>query len=170
MVGKRFGKLVVLAMVARRYVSSCGSPIILYKCQCDCGRVVNVRGGSLRSGNTTSCGCGRAHYLSSQRVFRMYQQAARRRKISFRLSLQYVIKITSQNCFYCNTPPLKICLHAKKYGQPYKYNGIDRKNNSKGYTVRNCVPCCTICNIAKAQLSIKQFKCWIRAVYKNIYR
>ena len=28
-------------------------------CQCDCGNIVIVQGGNLRSGNTTNCGCDR---------------------------------------------------------------------------------------------------------------
>ena len=30
-----------------------------WKCQCDCGTITNIKGDSLRSGNTKSCGCGK---------------------------------------------------------------------------------------------------------------
>ena len=30
---------------------------IKWKCRCDCGNIVTVKGGNLKSGNTTSCGC-----------------------------------------------------------------------------------------------------------------
>ena len=36
-------------------------------CQCDCGKVVEVRRDSLISGNTTSCGCSRHEDLTGQR-------------------------------------------------------------------------------------------------------
>jgi hypothetical protein len=51
MVGKRFGRLVVLEEAGRL-----GS-FLAFNCQCDCGNTVVVRGPSLRSKNTTSCGC-----------------------------------------------------------------------------------------------------------------
>ena len=38
-----------------------------------------------------------------------------------------------------------------------KVNGIDRKNNSTGYSVLNCVSCCKTCNFAKKNMSYKDF-------------
>lgn len=51
MIGKRFGRLVVLGEAGRL-----GS-FLAFNCQCDCGSTTIVRGPSLRSNNTTSCGC-----------------------------------------------------------------------------------------------------------------
>lgn len=49
--GQKFGRLLVI----ERAGSSRGS--ITYLCKCDCGKKVIVPTGSLRSGNTKSCGC-----------------------------------------------------------------------------------------------------------------
>ena len=60
--GKRFGKLVVLEQCEKR--SACRQ--IKWTCSCDCGKQTEVDGGSLRSGNTRSCGClhrGENHYF-----------------------------------------------------------------------------------------------------------
>lgn len=50
--GQKFGRLAVLGFDKkddfRQY---------MWLCKCDCGNVVSVRGYSLRSGNTQSCGC-----------------------------------------------------------------------------------------------------------------
>ena len=51
MIGKRFGKLVVL------YSAGKDSECLTYECQCDCGRRTIVSGHALRRGNTKSCGC-----------------------------------------------------------------------------------------------------------------
>lgn len=51
--GERFGKLTVIV----RAGSIRGRPAWL--CKCDCGKELIVDGGSLRSGNTESCGCSR---------------------------------------------------------------------------------------------------------------
>jgi hypothetical protein len=52
------------------------------------------------------------------------------------------------------------------YGN-YTYNGLDRVNNSKGYTRTNVVPCCIICNNAKRTLSLSEFLEWIGQVYEH---
>lgn len=48
-----------------------------------------------------------------------------------------------------------------------KHNGIDRLNSSIGYEVDNCVPCCYICNRAKAQLDDKTFLNHITKIYNH---
>lgn len=54
--GKRFGRLVVLALHPERY--RCGEQSgAQWLCVCDCGEKRIVRGGNLQSGNSTSCGC-----------------------------------------------------------------------------------------------------------------
>ena len=50
-VGERFGSLLVLDY------SHSTSTNHMYRCLCDCGKETLVRGGSLRSGHTKSCGC-----------------------------------------------------------------------------------------------------------------
>ena len=58
LIGKKFGKLTVLAKTDERY--SDGS--ILYECLCDCGNIVKTTSSRLKSGHVKSCGC--EHYLS----------------------------------------------------------------------------------------------------------
>lgn len=52
MTGMRFGRLVVLHEDGRDK-----NRRVFWKCKCDCGNEVTVRGSDLRNGNTTSCGC-----------------------------------------------------------------------------------------------------------------
>lgn len=51
MVGKRFGKLTVVAEADKQGRRLC------YLCKCDCGNETVVLGESLRAGKTKSCGC-----------------------------------------------------------------------------------------------------------------
>jgi len=53
LIGKRFGKLVVLEKTEKR--SANGS--IIWKCKCDCGKIIYVSSDNLISGGTKSCGC-----------------------------------------------------------------------------------------------------------------
>ena len=52
--GQRFGKLTVLSKDENNHNTKKG---IVWKCRCDCGKIVSVSSGNLRSGITRSCGC-----------------------------------------------------------------------------------------------------------------
>jgi hypothetical protein len=47
----------------------------------------------------------------------------------------------------------------------FRYNGIDRIENTKGYSIDNCAPCCKICNNSKSTLSKEEWFYWIKQVY-----
>ena len=51
LVGQKFGRLLVIERLRNEQNQ------LVWKCQCDCGNIVIVRGDSLRSGHTQSCGC-----------------------------------------------------------------------------------------------------------------
>ena len=78
--GKRFGRLVVLERVENR-VTENGSSTTMWRCRCDCGNIVDVHGGNLRSGHTRSCGCynidniierNTKHNHSSERLYQVW--------------------------------------------------------------------------------------------------
>lgn len=52
LVGQKFGRLTVLEDVGRNKQGR-----ILWRCQCDCGIIINVGAGQLQSKHTQSCGC-----------------------------------------------------------------------------------------------------------------
>lgn len=56
----------------------------------------------------------------------------------------------------------------QKVLDPWKHNGIDRVDSSKGYTLDNCVPCCSKCNYAKHEMSVEEFKEYITNVYQKL--
>lgn len=62
MIGKVFGKLTVLERAEKR--KDLASRCIRYKCQCECGNIIEVDGGALRGNHTTSCGCTRKENCS----------------------------------------------------------------------------------------------------------
>lgn len=64
--GKKFGKLTVIEKEPYKKGKA-----TIWKCICDCGNEVSVRGYCLRSGKTKSCGCIRTTDLSGQRYGRL---------------------------------------------------------------------------------------------------
>lgn len=85
MAGNRYGRLLVLKYVKTVRVGSNKSFDAVWLCRCDCGQEREVRGRSLRDGNTASCGCynrevSTTHGLSQTPEYRRAE--ARRRLLS----------------------------------------------------------------------------------------
>lgn len=62
--GKTFGKWIVLER-AEDYISG-SSKFTQWKCRCECGTIKTLRGNTLRSGETKSCGCLRKNNNKKQ--------------------------------------------------------------------------------------------------------
>jgi len=166
LIGQRFGRLTVLRESGRNRDGR-----VLWLCQCICGNESIVTGCSLRRGHTKSCGCIRTERASKlnrlgpgeaskNALYRSYKHSAKKRGFSFELTQEEFIKITQQDCRYCGDPPSQIARYRESTGV-YVYNGIDRVDNTRGYTVSNSVPCCKTCNSAKGTLSLEEFLMWV---------
>jgi len=110
-----------------------------------------------------------------------YKQGAKSRGHNYDLSDKVFQELSVQNCHYCGSIPRKIeasknlyLSNCKRKGTladvqfsetKVKYaNGIDRVNNSKGYVLGNVVPCCTICNRAKLDLTMGDWGEWLSRI------
>ena len=76
-IGKRFGKLVVLEPTNKRSGTD-----VVWKCQCDCGNIAYVATRHLRGNSTKSCGCmqnhGKTHGESFSRLYNVWSAMKRR--------------------------------------------------------------------------------------------
>lgn len=54
--GQKYGKLTVISR-SKDYISPKGYIAVNWKCKCDCGKIIIIRGCNLKSGATRSCGC-----------------------------------------------------------------------------------------------------------------
>lgn len=99
--GRRFDRLAVTVREGS-YVSPKGSSAVQWRCECDCGRTTLVRGCSLLSGNTTSCGCRRKDPLPSD------ARRTRRSVVGYIAAHQRVYrdngKASSHGCVDCDQP------------------------------------------------------------------
>lgn len=173
--GKKFGRWTVIKRV------NPFSRVNGYKwlCKCDCGTIRKVRGLGLRNGTSTSCGCyhkeiaGLSNKLDSgiasfRRKYHHYKSRSREIGRKWELTEEQFKKITQKDCYYCGAKPNNRCGNKSGNGD-YIYNGIDRVNNEKGYTIDNIVPCCKICNLGKRDLTVSEFKDWIGRVYNKMF-
>ena len=154
-----------------------------YILQCSCGKTTKYNSAyikkCLKNGKAQGCfECTKNLIRPNMRlkdfegakrnVFSNYKQAAKRRKYLFELSEEEFFKIIVQNCFYCNEPPNMTLRYKKRRSYDgFKFNGVDRINNIIGYTFKNCVPCCKICNNSKSTLSKQEWFEWLKKIVKH---
>lgn len=174
--GQRFGRLTVI----KRIYPNNKYNITMWLCKCDCGNKVKVDRGRLRAGHTKSCGCLHLERLkdrlkltyglaSMRRTVRKYKRNAKKRGLEYKLTDEQFKEITQRNCFYCGAKPGNINKPKHCNGE-YIYNGIDRVDNNKGYTIDNVVACCRFCNYRKGALPFPEFKAWIEKVYVKLVK
>tara|TARA_R110002124_G_scaffold281430_1_gene455683 strand:+ start:29398 stop:29991 length:594 start_codon:yes stop_codon:yes gene_type:complete len=99
-------------------------------------------------------------------IYRQYMTQSKNRGYDFKLSKEEFTNIINKNCYYCNSKPSNLLKNQNNTGD-YIYNGIDRKDNNKGYVLNNCVPSCYNCNRCKSDMTFNDFIKWIEKVYNN---
>ena len=173
--GIRFGRLTVIKKdgVHRK---PCGTTQSKYLCKCDCGTEISVLMQNLKNGNTKSCGCLSADIKEQKKlpenrgvinqIILGYKRHARDRNLCWKLDYEQVKEIILSQCYYCGTERSNIKI-TKNCKNGFAYNGIDRIDSSKGYEIDNVVPCCKICNVAKLNMSQKEFVLWIQKAAKH---
>jgi len=163
--GQQFGSWTVLGKVDQR--SKNGS--IRWRVKCACGEEKLLTTSTLNSGASKSCRrCSNRHAFgeaAKKGLYNFYKAEARKRKHPFELTKEDFYALTEAPCFYCGVEPVN--KYKARYGH-YIYNGIDRVDNTKGYTRDNCLPCCKDCNIAKRTRTLKEFTSWAMRLGKHI--
>ena len=74
--------------------------------------------------------------------YKLYIYESRRKNLDFKIDYKYFNFLTKNICYYCGSKDSI---------------GIDRLDNTKGYLLDNCVPCCTSCNYAKKDRTVLDF-------------
>jgi hypothetical protein len=155
-----------------------------WECLCDCGKISYRNSSDLKNRKHPSCGCQRnikttlPDMLSLKRsILLSYKTNANKKGLSFNLTENQVFDLLSKDCKYCGSLPSNKVKTRRRKGrvyrpernQEYTYNGIDRIDSKIGYTLENCVPCCSICNISKNDMSLDEWTRWISRVYSKAF-
>jgi hypothetical protein len=117
----------------------------------------------LKQRNLKRCQPGEAAF---NRVIGRYKARALELKFEYSLTPDEARSLFEADCYYCGVSPINIS--SGIVNGEYIYNGIDRKDNNKGYTKTNSVTCCIDCNIRKSDLDYLLFIDWISTVYKRV--
>lgn len=176
-VGRRFRMLEIIAFDRVE-----GRTQYFFRCRCDCGVEKSIRIAELtsRSSKTHSCGChGKQRRLEANlgntyrrrpsgeaaltHLVARYRTDAAKRGLVFGLSEGEFLEVVSQPCFYCDAAPSRII--GGRYNGAITCSGIDRVDNDVGYTLENCVPCCTKCNSIKNAIS----KTMVQRLYLRLF-
>lgn len=178
--GNKYGRLIAISVVNR---GSKEKEKWLFVC--DCGNEHIGCKSNAVSGKLRSCGCLRSETARRTAVvfkpgrfhgkhettfinglYCRYRSDARKRGISFLMSVSKFEEIIKEPCVYCGSKNKNVWTNSSTK-ESFGYTGIDRKDSFIGYTDLNVVPCCKICNYAKKQLSVDEFFEWVNRVYKH---
>lgn len=156
-----------------------------WKAKCVCGTIKTVRLARLKSGETISCGCyGREQISKSNTARRMpllerkknmlfsyFKAEADKRSLIFEFDRDECYEMSQKECFYCGVGPSnEKMMYLKSDRSKFKYNGLDRVDNSLGYWPDNVVTCCENCNKAKRMMSQDEFFDLIKKIYERRFK
>jgi hypothetical protein len=164
-VGSRYNHLTIINYIGKREERH------WYTMDCDCGQRITEAIHRVKNGHKKSCGCAaRASRPNTRRlgygiaarnsVLAAYKYGATTRKIEWRLSDAEAIALFDGRCFYCGVHPSNTARRRGTHGE-FRYNGIDRMDNDRGYESGNVCSCCGECNYLKSNKTLEEFMEWI---------
>lgn len=142
-VGDKFFRLTVQKS-SKPKKTQCGSLIKIWECKCDCGNIVFVKEGLLKSERTKSCGCYKKDLnikRAKNKVFgtpeygiwaSMIQRCTNPKRASFK-------DYGGRGIEVCDEWKLSFTNFLNDMGnRPSSSHTIDRIENDKGYNAKNC--------------------------------
>jgi len=135
MLGKRFGRLVVVAVESldKHYN-------VKYLCECDCGKICTKLGGNLRRGSSTNCGCVtyehlKTHGKTNSREYRSWVEMKRRCYDKNRIEYK---NYGARGITVCDEWLSSFSNFFKDMGERPAGHTLDRIDNSGNYEPQNC--------------------------------
>lgn len=182
---KKIGNLKVVCL------SHLENKVQYWFCICDCGKEIKIPKHRLVSTDTNkSCGCTKyrnhgnrklenATTASWKSLYKRTRNTAKHRNLKWIISFEEFYNLSNTNCHYCKSEPNKkynvyITLKGRYTSLNTEwcdkawiiFNGLDRIDSSKDYSIENVVSCCTYCNFAKNDKSYDDFLRWLKRVAK----
>ena len=172
-IGEKYWRMEVIGLGG---ISKGGHQLLL--CKCLCGNLRECLLHNLKTGHHMSCGCLQRETCAKNirrkilpegeaarnKIIDSYKRAALKKGRAYELTAEEFEYITKQSCHYCGASPSPFCAPTIRYNGLYIGNGIDRKDNSFGYVISNCLPCCEVGNRAKKNMTYDDFIIWINSL------
>lgn len=172
-VGTKFGEWTT---VSEKYKRS-NSHHYVVDVVCSCGKQTTVYAAQLTGGRTArcwTCGNGSKPRVSASDyvvnvVFGHYKKSAQKIELDFSLTKEDFSKLIFEKCHYCGREPINMVKDRYTQRELPAYSGLDRVDNSIGYSIKNVVPSCRWCNEAKKAKTSEQWESWIKGLVENYY-
>jgi len=136
--GEKFGRLTV-----KVYVGIGKNGEAMWLCECDCGGRNEVRGSSLRNGNTASCGCFRREM--AREMFTVHGQCGSAVYVSWMNMIQRCSNPNHPQYADYGGRGIRVCKRWEVFENFYADMGdrpegltLDRIDNNRGYEPSNC--------------------------------
>ena len=190
-IGFKVGKLTVTKFLHTTDRKSGAGKHYHYECICDCGGFTRATKQNLVSSKKRGINCACKQCLSKTisdknknkppkwkdeidkkvaLIKSEYTTRAVKKQIEMGLTHEDFKTLCSTNCYYCGISAKEFRVtddKPKKGLMRLNFNGLDRVNSKKGYTLDNVVPCCEDCNKAKRNLEQNDFLNLIKQIYEN---
>jgi hypothetical protein len=141
---------------------------LMYLCECvNCGNQYKNATTQLTN-MKVGCKCEKIYNETApkNKIFCQYRKNAQIKGLDFKLELSEFINLCEKSCHYCGLESSnEVNIRDFYYG--WKYNGIDRVDNKKGYILENCVTCYKTCNKMKMALLQTEFLNHITRIYNK---
>ena len=139
MTGRVIGRLLVIEECGR---NSRGQ--VLWRCRCECGNEITVRGDNLRNEHTTSCGCyqreaSTTHGMHKTRLYSVWQSMLKRAGATKGASEEVKRAYQDRGITVCDG--WLVFENFRDWSLSHGYSDdleIDRRDNDKGYCPDNC--------------------------------
>jgi hypothetical protein len=167
--GRKFNKLTAIRCVGVKKTGD-GRSEAVWLWQCDCGNQITAQARHVKYKDhrnaKQSCGC----WHKTKKNFGVKAVANRVFLGHYHdgdLKLDDFLELSQQSCYYCGSQPSNVARNARAKHIEFRYNGLDRLDNTEPHNRENCVPCCWMCNQCKSNLPLPEFMNWIENIYFN---
>lgn len=146
-IGKNFGELIVVKEISRHPTR----PVRRYLCQCSCGKTTKVCQSDLTSGDTKSCGhIQKEMYRLGTGHFKHGQARVKKHSKAYRVWTGMIARTENpknpsfknyggRNIFVCRRWRESFGRFYSDMGDPPCGLSIERVDNNKGYSKKNCI-------------------------------
>lgn len=181
MIGFKSHKLTVIGpakskRIARKSKASGQGRIAMWRCRCECGNEVDIRGVALRTGKTKSCGCLKslAYYWKGHgdlcgNYWRIVHRHAKIKGREVTVSIQQAWDKFVEQDRKCALTGLELYMNrsygsGNERGKGVHTASLDRIDSTKGYSVGNIQWVHKTINMLKSNLAQDDFVRWCELV------